>query len=101
MLAITIAVYGYLQPHKDMVANLLEVFVQINFLVLVFLWATPHITEELFVFESSSTSDSHEDCVGHPEGIAEVTWILMPVFYLPMLALLLVLAAIAGEALRY
>ena len=94
VLAVIIGVYGFAQPYKDTMANLLEMFVQITFLVLLLLWTTPLIQENYFVFEPPA--DTRDGCVDGPLGIATMTWILMPLYYLPVFVLLVMLAIFGG-----
>ena len=101
MLAVIIAVYGYVQPYKDILMNILEIFVQVDFLILVLLWETPHISEELHVFKPPSNSTGHGECAGDTKGIAEIVWILMPIFYLPLVTLLILLITTAVKVLTY
>ena len=102
LLAVIIAVYGCVQPYKDTLTNILEIFVQVDFLILVFLWATPHISEEFFVFKPPSNStSSHGECAGDTKGVAEIVWILMPIFYLPLVTLLILLITTAVKVLTY
>ena len=101
LLAITIAVYGYVQPYKSMFTNILELILQVDFLILVLLWGTPYITEEYFVFEPSPITSGRDECARDAMGIAEVTWILMPILYLPLIILLVVLIAVVVKALTW
>ena len=73
---------GYVQPHTSRLANLLETAVNINFLILLSINATPYFYDDLFTFshiEGSSRGECGED------GIALVCWLMMPVYYLPLL----------------
>ena len=75
--------YGFVQPYKSLGANILEMIVQINFLVLLLLRGTEHIQELYLVFpeDSSSSSAGDDGCSDGPNGIAELTWLLMPFYY--------------------
>ena len=87
VLAIVITVYGFAQPYKSLIANILEMGVQVNFLLLLLIEATLGIRDLYFTFppllQSSSRFDS--ECVDSLTGIAPITWILMPFYYLPLL----------------
>ena len=94
VLAIVFTVYGFVQPYKSLIANIIEMGVQINFLLLLLIEATSEIHDIYFTFPPILQSDatSQGECVDTLTGIATTTWILMPFYYLP----LLVFAVVAG-----
>ena len=100
-LAVFTTLYGYAQPYKAAVANLIETVVNINFLLLLLLNATPFFYEDALIFPTPSTSSAETSCPGHVSGIAIVSWILMPFYYLPLL-LFIALAVVFGTLhIRY
>ena len=107
VLAIIITVYGFVQPYKSLTANLLEIGVQVNFFVLLLIEATPGIRDLYFNFPSllQSNVTSEPECVDSLTGIAPITWILMPFYYLPLLVFAVVacvyLALYLALYLRY
>ena len=107
VLAIIITVYGFVQPYKSLTANLLEIGVQVNFFVLLLIEATSGIRDLYFNFPSllQSNMTSEPECVDSLTGIAPITWILMPFYYLPLLVFAVVacvyLALYLAPYLRY
>ena len=103
VLAIIITVYGFVQPYKSQTANFLEMGVQVNFLVLLLIKATSNIHELYFTFPPllQSNMTSEPECVDSPRGIAPITWILMPLYYLPLLVLTVVACVYLVLYIRY
>ena len=109
VLAIIITVYGFVQPYKSQTANLLEMGVQVNFLLLLLIEATSNIRELYFTFppllQSNATSESNvtsePECVDTLTGIAPITWILMPFYYLPLLVFAVVACVYLALYIRY
>lgn len=68
--------------------------IQINFLLLLLIEATSDIHDAYFTFPPilQSNVTSQGECLDSQTGIAAITWILMPLYYLP----LLVFAVVAG-----
>lgn len=87
VLSVFTTVSGYVQPYRSRLANLLETAVHLNFLFLLIINATTFFNNDFFVFSSNSVADSSssDGCTDSIAGIAKVTWILMPVYYLPVL----------------
>ena len=103
VLAIIITVYGFVQPYKSQTANILEMGVQVNFLVLLLIEATSNIRELYFTFPPllQNNMTSEPDCVDSSTGIAPITWILMPLYYLPLLVLTVVACVYLVLYIRY
>lgn len=103
VLAVYTTVSGYVQPYRSQLANLLETAVHINFLFLLILNATSYFHNDLFIFSSDSLTDgsSSESCTGGLAGIAHVTWILMPVYYLPVIGACVTATVLAVLFIRY
>ena len=74
-LAVYITVHGYVQPYRDLLANLLEIAVNVNSFILLLMSTTPYFYDDLFIFAPYTENNN----------IAQVSWILMPVYYLPLL----------------
>ena len=98
-------VYSYIQPYRSRLANHLEVATNLNFLLLLLISATSFFTDDFFYFpsltdvtESSTDGDTYCGSVG---GIAVVSWILMPFYYLPVLVALITTAVLASLYVRY
>ena len=103
VLAIIITVYGFVQPYKSQTANFLEIGIQVNFLVLLLIEATSNIRELYFTFPPllQSNVTSKPECVDSLTGIAPITWILMPFYYLPLLVLTVVACVYLVLYIRY
>ena len=103
VLAIIITVYGFVQPYKSRAANLLEIGVQVNFLLLLLIEATSNIRDLYFTFPPllQSNMTSEPECVDSPTGIAPITWILMPFYYLPLLVFTVVACITFALYIRY
>ena len=82
VLAVYTTVHGYIQPYRVRLTNLLELAVNVNFCMLLLIVTTPYFYDDLFIFPSH-TEDT--ECSGIHNSIAQVIWILMPVYYLPLL----------------
>ena len=82
VLAVYTTVHGYIQPYRVRLTNLLEIAVNVNFCMLLLIVTTPYFYDDLFIFPSH-TEDT--ECSGIHNSIAQVIWILMPVYYLPLL----------------
>ena len=103
VLAIIITVYEFVQLYKSRTANILEIGVQVNFLLLLLIEATSGIRELYFTFPPllQSNTTSEPECVDTLTGIAPITWILMPLYYLPLLVLTVVACVYLALYLRY
>lgn len=102
VLALFTTVFGYIQPYRSQLANLLETAIHINFLFLLIINATSFFHNDLFIFSSGSLTDgSSESCTGSLAGIAHVTWILMPVYYLPVIGACVTATVLAVLLIRY
>lgn len=100
LLTIYTAVYGYVQPYQSKLTNLIEAAVNINFLVLLILNATAFFRDDYLTFPNLSHS-ANDTCSDSVHGIATVSWILMPFYYLPLGALCVILLAALLAYIRY
>ena len=102
LLAIYTAVYGYVQPYKTRLTNIIETVVDVNFLLLLSLNATSFFRDDYLTFPYASLSQSADDsCSDSVRGIAIVSWILTPFYYLPLLVLCITAMAAAAPYIRY
>ena len=92
VMALYTTVYGYVQPYKSRLTNLIEAAVHLNFLALLILNATTFFRDDYLTFPSLSLS-ANESCSDSVNGIATVSWVLMPFYYLPFLAFCITLIA--------
>ena len=96
-------VYGFAQSYKSLIANILEMGVQVNFLLLLLIEATSGIHDLYFTFPPLLQSNTKFDpeCVDCPMGIAPITWILMSFYYLPLLVFAVVACVHLAVYIRY
>ena len=95
-------VYSYAQPYRSRLANYLETAINLNFLLLLLINATSFFTDEFFIFSSHDTGavKDSDHCSGL-DGIAVVSWILMPFYYLPLLGVCVTATVLAILLIRY
>ena len=74
--------------------------VQVNFLLLLLIEATSDIRDLYFTFPPLLQRFDSE-CVDSPTGIAPITWILMPLYYLPLLVFAVVACVYLAVYIRY
>jgi len=103
VLAIVITVYGFAQPYRSLIANILEMGVQVNFLLLLLIESTSSIRDSYLTFPALTQSNTEFDpkCVDSPTGIAPLTWILMPFYYLPLLVFVVAAGVYLALYIRY
>ena len=103
LLAIIITVYGFAQPYRSLIANILEMGVQVNFLLLLLIESTSSIRDSYFIFPALTQSNTEFDpkCVDSPTRIAPLTWILMPFYYLPLLVFVVAAGVYLAFYIRY
>ena len=91
LLCIFMALYGFYQPYKYCVVNVLEIVVEFNFLVILLL-VSSKVMEPFYklhlVKSAQLTSDSCSAV--QRNGIAVATWILLPLYYFPILLLAII-----------
>ena len=87
VLAVYSTVYGYVQPYRSRLANLLEIAVNINFLLLLLINATSFFHDDMFIFSSADMvfNNTSSGCTGSIAGVAHVSWLLTPFYYFPLL----------------
>ena len=97
-LAVYTTVHGYLQPYRALLANLLEIAVNVNFLLLLLISTTHYFYDDLFIFP---THNENTECASSLNSIAQVSWILMPVYYLPVLGACVTVTVLTIVFFRY
>ena len=91
VVAVYTTVYSYIQPYRYRLANFLEIAVNLSFLLLLLISSTSFFRDDFFVFPSLSEVSAAAggggggSYCGSVRGIAVVSWILMPFYYLPVL----------------
>ena len=91
-MCIILVVYGLCRPYKSQVTNMMEMVVQINFIVLLALESTGFLKDQYNVFpvpevgalnvSRNATSNLFD---GKITGISTIAKILLPFYYLPLL----------------
>ncbi len=106
IVCILVAVYGLCQPYKSTAINVLEICVLSNFVLLLMLQSTQLIKDSYFVFpvpEATLQVESNhtltDDCQLY-SGVATVSWILLPFYYLPLLGVVVTSAILLINYLR-
>ena len=95
VLSVTIAVYGFVQPYKDMASNIIETVLSLNVLLLLLLQNTELIVDELQKVKvpeqpSVETANVTNQCSNEINGITDLTWLLLPFYYIPLVVSVLV-----------
>ena len=98
VLVVLIALYGYAQPYRSTLANILELIFQTNFLILILLEGTSLIRDSLFTFPVTDNISSTRD---YESGTSPLTWLLLPFYYLPVVVFVLVCTAYGVHYLWY
>ena len=98
-MCITLVVYGLIQPYKSKLTNVLELIVQINFIVLLALESTSFLKDTYNTFpplpqmqasvQLNTTAADNNICKDAPVGISDLSKILLPFYYLPLLLLII------------
>ena len=86
-MCIILVVYGISQPYKSQIANILELVVQLNFIVVLVLDSTAFLKDEYSVFAVPETRENATLNLfdGKITKISTVAKILLPFYYLPLL----------------
>ena len=88
VLVMSLIVYGYVLPYKSKVANGAEIVIQLNFLTLLVLEATPLFQETLFYFPAPTGDVNMErsgrQCMDEPPSTNSLSWLLLPFYYAPV-----------------
>lgn len=88
---ITAAVYGHVQPFKQLAVNVLETVLTINTIILLLLKNTETIRDNLSSL-SLGKKLPHNKTIPHNEAhfqdelkdVTDFSWLLLPVYYLPL-----------------
>ena len=83
----TLALYGFVQPYKEKVANMLEVIFSIDTIVLLLLQETSTINDAIGILSISysTLNSSSDDCISEFSSITPFTWLLFPFYYMSLL----------------
>ena len=99
IMCIMLVIYGLIQPYKSKLTNVLELVVQINFIVLLALESTSFLKDTYNTFPTlpqmqasaqlNTTAADDSTCKDAPIGISDLSKILLPFYYLPLLLLII------------
>ena len=92
VLLVNLTVYGFAEPFKSRYVNMLEVFVQANFVVMLITWES--LKDTLSVIPSASSTVQEETnvtCTDGVSGVSILSWVLMPLYFLPLALFLIML----------
>ena len=81
MLVVSLSLYTYNFPYKSKVANILEVVLQLNLLILLLLEYTFVLREDLFVFSGDTSVGV---CDNDFTNISYIVILLAPIYYMPL-----------------
>ncbi len=104
IVCVLVALYGLLQPYKSTAVNVLEIYVLSNFLLLLMLQSTQLLKDSYFVFPVPEAAvmevnQTMDNCQLY-SGIATISWILLPFYYLPLFSLVVITAGLLVNYLR-
>ena len=88
ILMTTFTVYAYVMPYKEMLVNIVELFLQLSLLMFLLLRSTKSIVDNYLIFPDHEHSDDDLDGCSSENGIAPLTWILLPFAYLPLVVII-------------
>ena len=89
ILMISFTVYAYVLPYKEMLVNIVELFLQLSLLIFLLLRSTKSIIESYLKFPNYEYADNVDiDGCSSETGIAPLTWILFPFAYLPLVVII-------------
>lgn len=84
---ISICLYFYNLPYKKTATNVLEIFLQLNFVTLLLLETMPFVKDELFLFPPQTSVGTCSDTFSE---VSYITILLIPVYYTPVCLLIVV-----------
>jgi len=87
-----LTLYGFYLPYKDVKVNVIEILVELNATLLLLL-VSSGILESLYSLPLQNSVSANEPC-RPTRGVAVATWILLPLYYLPLLLLLIFISAV-------
>ena len=103
VVAVYTTIYSFIQPYRSRLANHFEIAVNLNFLLLLTISSTSFFTDDFFFFPSFADvteSTGGESYCGSVEGVAVVSWVLMPFYYLPVLVAVVTVAVLVALHVR-
>ena len=92
-----LAVFGFLQPYKNLYCNVLECLLSLDVLVLLLMRNTAQISDELQVLpQNNMTANQCADI----SGVTGFTWLLLPFYYFPVIVLAIVCVIVVTYYVR-
>ena len=89
ILMMTIAIYAYVLPYKEMFANVIELLFQLILLLFLMLRSTGYIIDKyLQLPNQNSEDDRNMTRCSSDTGMSNLTWILFPFAYLPLVIII-------------
>ena len=96
VMCIVFCIYGLVQPYKSRVTNIIEMLIQVTFIILLTLESTSFLRDIYNVFPlpqvrvGNGANVTMDVCTDGRSGVSVITSILLPFYYLPLLALIAV-----------
>lgn len=93
-MCIILVTYGFIQPYKSQLSNILEMVVQANFVVLLVLESTTSLKDAYGAYQSTAMAtavgpNATNVCIDGIPGVSAFTTILLPFYYAPLLLFVL------------
>ena len=89
VLMLIIVLYGLVQPFTGKAGTALEAFLSVTTLLLLLLRNTRQATDTLGLKEIAlPDSQGEQECVESVQRTARLTWLLFPLYYIPLVALI-------------
>lgn len=85
-LCVSLVLYGFMQPYKSLLVNILEVVVDLSFIFLLLL-VSSQILDPYYDIPQTKITNETSTCGSNGRGVATVTWILTPLYYFPLIFL--------------
>ena len=98
---VTFTLYAYMLPYKDMLVNITELFFQLCFLIFLLLRSTQSIINDHLIFPDAKVSANYKtDGCSNETGTANLTWLLFPFAYLPLIVITIIFSIKVTHTLR-
>ena len=90
---VTFTMYAYMLPYKEMLVNIIELFFQLCFLIFLMLRSTQSIIGDYLIFPGDNALASYQtDGCSNETGVANLTWLLFPFAYLPLVVIIIIIS---------
>ena len=95
---VTFTLYAYMLPYKDLLVNVIELSFQLCFLIFLMLRSTRNIVTDYHLFPDPPNNIT--DVCSNETGIANLTWLLLPFAYLPLIVTAIIFSLKVTNTLR-